>query len=534
MADQLSSTSPTPARRSFLRGLAGLAGLAALPRAAWAQAGLVPLGPPRAYDFDRLARMARELAGRAYVPPPTPAAETVAGVDYDDYQRIRFREEAALFAGQADAHPIGLFHLHKFAPSPVTLSVVTDAGAQAVLYSPNAFSFAPGRFTAESFPADLGYAGFRVKHADGRPGDWLAFMGASYFRSSDPFDQYGLSARGLAIDTTVAGRAEEFPRFTSFWIDQRPAGVLVIDALLDSPSVAGAYRIEIRRGAATTMDVTTRLFFREGVRQLGVAPLTSMFWYSETNRHAATDWRPEIHDSDGLALWTGAGERLIRPLNNPPVVVTSSFVDENPRGFGLVKRDRAFANFEDDGVFYEKRPSVWVEPLGEWGRGAVQLVEIPTDDEIHDNIVAFWNPERLPAAGDERAFAYRLHWAADEPREATLGRAVATRLGRPGAPGSVRPPRGNKIVVDFAGGRLAELGSGDGVEPIVAAGAGTVSGVYALRVRGHDHWRLVFDIDVPDTDASDPYRPVELRAYLAHGGEPLTETWAFQHRPVRF
>jgi glucans biosynthesis protein len=372
-----------------------------------------------------------------------------------------------------------------------------------------------------------------------RPGDWLAFMGATYFRSADPLAQYGLSARGLAIDTTAPGRSEEFPRFAAFWIDQRPPEsadaprTIVVDALMDGPSVAGAYRFETWRGDSTVMRVTSRLFFREGVAQLGVAPLTSMYWFSEADRHAATDWRPEVHDSDGLALWTGPGERLWRPLNNPPRVVTSSFVDTDPRGFGLLQRDRSFANYQDDSVFYERRPSAWIEPLGEWGAGAVQLVEIPTDDEIHDNVVCFWTPERAPAAGDEAAWDYRLSWTAEPVVPDGLGRCVATRLGRAGVPGRPRPLRGNKIAIDFQGGRLAEFETiGGGVEPQVTANAGRIDGAYAVRVAGTGMWRLVFDVYSPDDLA--PGEPLELRAFLSRKGEPLTETWIMQHRPVDF
>lgn len=188
------------------------------------------------------------------------------------------------------------------------------------------------------------------------------------------------------------------------------------------------------------MDSEAVLFVRREIERLGVAPLTSMFWFAENNRHLATDWRPEIHDSDGLALWTGAGERIWRPLNNPQVPRTSAFSDDNPKGFGLMQRDRAFANYQDDGVFYDRRPSLWVEPLAPWGKGSVQLVELPTDDEIHDNIVAFWVPAEPVRAGARLAYRYRLHWRADEPYPAPqLARTISTRIGRGGIPGQPRP-----------------------------------------------------------------------------------------------
>jgi glucans biosynthesis protein len=272
------------------------------------------------------------------------------------------------------------------------------------------------------------------------------------------------------------------------------------------------------------MEITSLLHTRKPIGRLGIAPLTSMFWFSETNRPRSADWRPEIHDSDGLAIWTGGGERIWRPLNNPSIVKTSSFLDENPKGFGLLQRDRNFENYQDDGVFYEKRPSVWVEPLGDWGAGSVQLVEIPTDDEIHDNIGAYWVPRESVGPGREFTFSYRLHWLADEPYPAG-GHVIATRMGKGGVPGQPRPKGLNKFVIDFAGGKLSDLDKSNDVEPVVEASRGEVIEPYAIRPVGTDRWRAVFDIAATGSE------PVELRCYLGLNGEALTETWVYQHIP---
>ena len=233
--------------------------------------------------------------------------------------------------------------------------------------------------------------------------------------------------------------SEEFPYFISFWLE--PASdpkALMIYALLDGPSISGAYRILASSQGRVVMDIEAVLFPRTAIPRLGIAPMTSMFWYSETNHMQSRDWRPEIHDSDGLAMWTGTGERIWRPLNNPPFVQTSSFFDKNPKGFGLLQRDRNFENYQDTGTFYDRRPSLWVEPLEPWGEGAMQLVEIPSDYEIDDNIVAYWVPQAPVLAGSTWTFKYRLHWVADEPYPANLGRVIATRLGRGGVVG-IRP-----------------------------------------------------------------------------------------------
>jgi glucans biosynthesis protein len=254
-----------------------------------------------------------------------------------------------------------------------------------------------------------------------------------------------------------------------------------------------------------------------------------MFWFGENNRHLATDWRPEIHDTDGLAIWTGAGERIWRPLNNPPTVQTSSFEDSDPKGFGLLQRDRAFYHYEDDGVFYDRRPSVWVEPQGGWGRGAVQLVEIPTDDEIHDNIVAYWVPATPVTAGSRWSFAYRLHWLADEPYPPTaVARVRHTRLGRGGIPGQPRPAGARKFVIDFEGGPLEELKKLDPVKPVVNASRGRIDNAYALQIVGTRNWRAFFDLYAEGPEL------VDLRCFLRLGERTLTETWLYQYIPFEY
>jgi glucans biosynthesis protein len=358
-------------------------------------------------------------------------------------------------------------------------------------------------------------------NADART-DWIAYLGASYFRSADPFNQYGLSARGIAIDT-VGASAEEFPSFTAFWLEQAPGEALVVYALLDGPSVAGAFRIAHRRSSAgLVQDIEAELHFRARVATLGLAPLTSMYWYGRTDRAPADDWRPQIHDSDGLAIWTGAGERIWRPLSDPPRVMANAFVDRAPRGYGLMQRDRAFDDYQDDGAFYDRRPSAWVEPLGDWGPGSVQLVEIPTASESEDNIVAFWTPQAPVGAGQSLAYRYRLHWTDEEPAPPGVACVVATRQGRGGRPGQPPTPGARKIVVDFAGASLAGLTRQSGVTPVVSSSLGEVLSPVAYPVEGQARWRLMFDTAAPAGQV------VNLRAYLRRGPDALTETWIGQ------
>ena len=500
-------------------------------KAATSELGLppgAPSGPPAPFSFDRLIDRARLLAAAPYEPPVTSAGAILQTIDYDLHQKIKIRPERGLWTDGTGTFAVELFHPARFFQAPVSIHIVSEGVAHEVLYSPDYFDYGDTGL-ASKLPDDLGFAGLRVMAPNREESDWLVFLGAAYFRSSGALNQYGQSARGVAIDTGLS-TPEEFPRFSEFYIEQAhgASDTIVIHTLLDGPSLSGAYRFTCTRGDGVVTEVDSALFVREDIERLGIAPLTSMFWFGEHNRHRAADWRPEIHDTDGLALWNGAGERLWRPLNNPPAASTNAFIDENPRGFGLQQRDRAFHNYEDDGVFYERRPSVWVEPMGPWGKGAVQLVELPTDDEIYDNIVAFWVPEKPAVAGSQWRFKYKLHWLEDEPYTPDIGRVMHVRLGKGGIPGQPRPPGRRKIVIDFSGGLLEKLKKLDEVKPVIDTSRGTIDNDYALQVVGTHNWRAFFDIDVHGEE------PVNIRCYLRLDGKTLTETCLFQYLPFSY
>jgi len=340
-----------------------------------ASAGL-RYGAPTAYSYEALVAMARALAAQPYEPPPALPDDVLERIDYDAHGRIRFKTELALFGGGPGAFPVTFFHLGRYFRVPVRMFLAAGGQARELLYDPAYFE-RPSDSPARELPPTAGFAGFRVQESrlddpgrlDWRHNDWAAFLGASYFRAIGELYQYGMSARGVAVNVATAGVAEEFPAFTRFYFEepQESSGALRVCALLDGPSIAGAYRFELQRDRAVRMDVEAALFLRSDIARLGLAPLTSMYWYSETIKATGVDWRPEVHDSDGLALWTGSGERIWRALVDPPRVSTSSFLDKDPRGFGLLQRDRNFDHYLD-GVFYDRRPSVWVEPLDPWAR----------------------------------------------------------------------------------------------------------------------------------------------------------------------
>ena len=487
-------------------------------------------GPPQAFSYDGLKTEARERAAKAYEPPPRPDPQIVEKIDYDAHGKLKYRKELALYGDSA--YPLSFQHVGRYFPKTVRMHALDGGEARELLYDPGYFAIGDDHVAAKLPPEPSAFAGFWVHEPRSEgPLDevepWATFLGASYFRGVGELGQVGLSARGIALDSGGAG-AEEFPDFVSYWFEPaaRPEDPVTVYALLDGPSVAGAYRFQLRRGDGVIMDIDADIHPRRSVERLGLAPLTSMYWFSETRKETMVDWRPEVHDSDGLEIWTGAGERIWRPLNNPPRVSFSSFADENPRGFGLMQRDRAFDNYLD-GVRYHRRPSAWVEPKGDWGRGVVQLVEIPTDDEIHDNVTAMWIPDAPHGAGSHIQLAYRLHWLADSPYPGELARCVATRLGRGGQPGTPRPDGVRKFMVEFLGGPLQELPKGVLPEPVLTASRGEFSYVFTEAVPNDvpGHWRAQFDLAVDGTE------PVELRCFLKSGDRVLSETWLYQYNP---
>jgi periplasmic glucans biosynthesis protein len=503
---------------------------AAAPAAAASPAAAAP-GQP--FDYAWLKGQARKLAGASFQPSPEVLPAAMAKLSYDQFQSLRFRTDHALWANLGLAFRLQFFHVGRSFTESVRLYEVVDGQAREIVYDPSMFEFDKAGVDPKLMKDHNGFAGFRVQFVTDWKDDVAAFLGASYFRAvGGDTRQYGLSARALAVDTAFP-RPEEFPRFTSFWFE-RPAkdfGTLTLYALMDSPSIAGALRFQIAPGGTQVMDIDSALYPRKPIERLGVAPLTSMFFYGENDRRGANDWRPEIHDSDGLSMWTGAGEWIWRPLTNPGQLHFSSYLDDSPRGFGLLQRDRNFDHYQDDGVYYDRRPSLWVEPKaganGGWGKGSVQLVEIPTVDETFDNIVAFWNPADKPRPGQELLFGYRLYWGTRMPYGSALGQTIATRTGIGGTVGQKRQYYSWHFAVDFAGGELGALAKDAAVEAVITASRGQTEHVTAHYVEEFHGFRALFDVRPPE-DSSDP---IDLRLYLRIDGRPLTETWIYLWTP---
>jgi glucans biosynthesis protein len=482
------------------------------------------IAPGEPFDFSAVMRAAARLAESPHLPDRPELPPALAGLDYDRFRDIRFRRERAIWADTTLPFWVELFSRGFLFKDRVRVNLVEGGVVQPVAYSQELFDFGRNP-VADNIPPETGFAGLRILgpiNTDTRFDEIAVFLGASYFRAVGQGQSYGITARGLAIDTGLPTR-EEFPVFREFWIERPPetdAEAIHVYALLDSERVTGAYRFRIEPGLHTLIDVTMRLYFREAVEKLGIAPLTSMFMHGKSTDRFVDDFRPEVHDSDGLAIETGQGERIWRPLNNPRTLRISTFTMENPRGFGLLQRERDFRAYQDLEAHYHRRPSLWVEPQGQWGKGVVELVEIPSLAERYDNIVAFWTPAVAPAAGDELEFSYRLRFALDPEARLRGARAIATRIG--GAGTDELDSSRRKFVIDFTGPSLKSIGSEAEVEALCSSSGGSLSRP-VVQFNPETEGRRVFFELTPEGDA-----PVDLRCFLRRGADVLGETWMFQ------
>ena len=504
-------------RRDVLMGLGALGLTSTVASVASAGAGA-----PAQDAASIVRRRASALARGAYVPPTEQLPPALAAMGYDEYRDLQFKRERALWHGQSVGFELQFLPAAYIYRSPVEIYLVKEGRILEVAADRGMFDFGLQEHRVP-LNAPLSFSGFRITAPLNVPGHYdevVVFQGSSYFRGLGRGHSYGLSARGLAINTG-SSTPEEFPLFRAFWIERpRDAQSITVHALLDSPSVTGAYTFQIWPGAETRMDVAAELFPRRDLTEVGLAPLTSMFLKDTHDDDGPADFRPAVHDSDGLAVWTSRGERLWRPLVSPRQVQHTTLLDDNLRGFGLIQRARSFAAYEDLEANYHKRPSAWVEPSKTWGDGAVQLVELPAEEEYYDNIVAFWRPIKGLKAGVPYAYAYRLTWADDTP--AWQGyRVVGTRVGRAGSPHHVR------FVVDFAQtGRGADSEKAAAIRvpnsASVRASHGVAGRPHVQRNRYTGGVRVSFDFDPAAADRSD------LRLDL----EPLygvsSESWRYR------
>lgn len=514
-----------PNRRGVLIGASAWAAVAALASESldMAHAGGAVEDPSKAagggvsFAEDHVRKLAEKLAAGDFVRPKADVPEPFNALTPEQYRDIHLRPEAALWRGDGLGFEVRPLPMGWIYDAPVEIWVVSGGEAQSLTADSQSFSIGPSIEKAPS-GAPFGFSGFRVWGVLNRAGaldEFVTFQGATYFKAVGQGQRYGLTARGLAVDTARPG-GEEFPFFRAFWIERPEPGArdILIHALLDSQSVAGAYKFVVRPGRDTIIDVEATLYPRRALNHVGIAPLTSMFYVGPAQRRIEGDYRPAVYNSEGLAVINGNGERLWRPLTNPKMLQTSAFVDKNLKGFGFAQRNRNFSDFEDVEARYDRRPTAWVEPKGDWGDGYVELIEIPANEEIHDNIVAYWKPAQTLEPGNGHKYAYRVTWSDNIPAVWSGAWVKQTRVGAGGQPNAL------VFVVDFVGPsvrNLTEMPTAD-----LVASAGATSNLVVQHLPEAQGLRVRFNLTTAGTDL------IELRLALRVANQLISENWLYR------
>jgi periplasmic glucans biosynthesis protein len=492
-------------------------------------------------NLDYVARLALERAQKPFHSPREnlPKVLQQDKLDYDKYRTIRFRPEKALWAADDSPFRVEFFHPGYIYSEPVHVNEFTLTHVQPVRFVQDFFDY-DKLDIAGQIPTRTGYAGFKVLYHLNETNKWDelgSFLGASYFRLLGEKQRYGSSARGLAINCGGNG-PEEFPIFTDWWLGKphKDDTELRLYGLLDSPGSTGAYEFDIRPGETTVAEIEAVVYLRPtnlvaayhkdqpAVRTLGLAPITSMFWFGKTTEHKPDDYRSEVHDSDGLLAHMGSGEVLWRPLDNPAELRHQVFFAPNIRGFGLLQRERDFRSYQDSFNLYHRVPSVWVQTRGNWGEGHLHLVELSAKYEGLDNVVAFWSPKTLPEPLKPFHFSYTLFWQSGEADvKLSDDRAVATRIGLDGHFAGAR-----QFVIDFAGPAVSAVPEGN--PPVAIANCSTNAAIVDKLVLHNpflNSWRVVLKMQPKPGNTG----PVDLRCTLQKGTNLLSETWTYQWSP---
>lgn len=483
----------------------------------------IPCIPSLAFDFNDVVQKAKHLAASSYQEPQKNIPESLENLTHEQYYDIRYKRQSAHWRAEKLPFELTFFHQGRQYDSAVSINEIVNQRVRKIPFNPKSFNYGANKFSRQDL-RHLGFAGFRVHYAinsEKYKDEMMVFLGASYLRAVGKNEVYGLSARGLAVDTAL-NSGEEFPRFKEFWIEKpaRDSKQLTIYALLDSRRVTGAYRFIVKPGEQTQTEVKSQLYLRENVTKLGIAPLTSMYFFGENQRAAVEDYRPEVHDSDGLSVESGTGEWIWRPLVNPKRLLVTSYALNNPSGFGLMQRDEKQSSYEDLEARYEARPSAWITPTGKWGAGRVELVQIPTPDERNDNIVAYWVPEKIPKPGTAIHFDYRLSWGKEAQRRPPLSWVTQTRRSHGY---QYKPDDTIALLVDFEGPIFKKLPAKTNVGMRLSTdGNAEIRELKVTRNKATGGWRASIRLRRVDDK-----KPIEMRGFLQTNNTTLSETWSY-------
>ena len=473
---------------------------------------------PKGYAFSHqtVIDLAKTLA-ESPMQPAEKAPKALIDMDYSMYRQINYQQNQAVWGNTPTKFSVQLFAPGFLFKDLVTIDVVESGRAYPLNVSADSFT-TPSAEISELIAKVGKYAGLRLHYPINRADhsdEFVVFQGASYFRAVSKGQTYGLSARGLAVDVAQP-KGEEFPMFKQFWIE-RPSSsqdAIVVHALLDSKSITGAYRFGIYPGKPTRIDVKATLFPRVDLKHVGIAPLTSMFMHNRSlDASDFPDYRPAVHDSDGLQILTGQDEMIWRPLNNPKTLQVSAFSDNYPKGFGLIQRHRDFEDYQDLEANYHTRPSAWIKPLNDWGQGHVELVEIPSDSETNDNIVTFWQPKEGLKKDQSYTYQYLMTWSNNTPVSMDLPRTVRSAKGvklftdRP------------EVVIDY--NKMLDVNVDD-LTVDASISKGKILETLVVKNPHNNGVRIYVTFDPQDANLA------ELRVQLKQGESSVAPTWLYR------
>jgi glucans biosynthesis protein len=504
-------------RRETLQAMGALAAFPAVAQTNGA-AFPGPIGEGQRFEAGLVTELARAMARRPMGPNPTDLPDGLNGISLDAINGVRMQQPAQTWIGEQRGFVVEPLHRGSIFSNQVALFVVEDGIIRRLTFDKTRFDY--GRIPVPATQNELGFSGFKLHFGQDQLREAAIFQGATYFRAAARGQMFGAVARSLVLRPGEQ-RGEEVPYFRGFWIE-RPgpaATAITVHALIDSESATASLRMTIRPGDVTINDVEMTLFARVPLENVGFGGMMGNFLFAPQRRRILDDVRPAVHEVNGLQLRTGANEWLYRPLNNPEQLQISAFIDVNPKGFGLVQRERDFNAFQDDEQRFELRPSLWVEPLGEWGAGAVQLLEVPTDSEVNDNIIAHWRPRQALPAGSETTISYRQFWCWQPPEAPPVAIVRSVRQGRGGQ------GRRRRFFVDFSGEALADPNLAANVRISLSATPGQIVVARLWPYPERRTMRVAFELDPGAETAS------EMRLLLEANGKPITETWLYRWTP---